>query len=289
MIDQLSNAMSYLRATQNPDGGWGYRGSASWTEPSAYALLALSEDPSSTEHVRRGIEWLKSLQRIDGGWSPRSSVRESTFVTALALLALVGKDQPAATHAARWLLGQTGRESTFFERLRLRLLGTTPQTAGFDGWPWYPGAAAWVTPTALALLALRKAARTLSNPELRPRLESGTNFLWSRVCSDGGWNHGSSKALGYEASSYPETTGVALLALRGSRTPKLAAALAAGEGHFRACRSAEGSAWLRLGLMAHSRPASDLPAREVRCHTVMDHALTALAFQPASEKHPLLG
>jgi hypothetical protein len=188
-----------------------------------------------------------------------------------------------------WLLERTGQESTFTHRLRLRLLGLPPQTEAFDGWPWYPGAAAWVTPTALALMALGRAARSLSDPRLKPRLESGTNFLWSRACRDGGWNHGSSKALGYEAGSYAETTGVALLALRGRRTPKLAAALAAGEGHFRACHSAEGLAWLRLGLLAHSRPASDLPAKEVRCHTVMDHALTALALQPASENHPLLG
>lgn len=288
MTDQRSNALSYLRAAQNPDGGWGYRGGGSWTEPGAYALLALSEDPSAKEHVRRGIQWLKSLQRPDGGWPPRPSVRQSTFVTALALLVLSGKDGPAAAGAARWLLQQTGRESTFVQRLRLKLLGTPPQTEGFDGWPWYPGAAAWVTPSALALMALGKAARSFSDPGLKPRLESGTNFLWSRECRDGGWNHGSSKALGYESSSYPETTGVALLALRGNPSPKLAAALAAGEAHFRACRSAEGLAWLRLGLLAHSRPA-DLPAKEVRCHTVMDHALIALALQPASENYPFLG
>ena len=157
-----------------------------------------------------------------------------------------------------------------------------------DG-PGIPGAAAWVTPTALALMALAKAARSFSDPRLKTRLESGTNFLWSRVCRDGGWNHGSSNALGYESGSYPETTGVALLALRGRPAPKLAAALAAGETHYRACRSAEGQAWLRLGLLAHSQPAAHLPSKEVRCHTVMDHALTALAFQPVSENHPLLG
>jgi hypothetical protein len=288
MIDQRSDALFYLRAAQNPDGGWGYRGGSSWTEPSAYALLALSEDPSAEEHVRRGIQRLKILQRPDGGWPPRSSVRQSTFVTALALLVLAGKDQPSAAGGARWLLQQTGQESTFAQKLRLRLLGTSPQTAAFDGWPWYPRAAAWVTPTALALLALTKATRSFSDPKLRTRLEAGTNFLWSRVCRDGGWNHGASQALGYEAGSYPETTGVALLALRGSRTPQLAAALAAGEGHYRACRSAEGVAWLRLGLLAHSRPAEHLPVKEVRCHTVMDYALTALALQPASKNHPLL-
>jgi hypothetical protein len=289
MIDQRSIALSHLRTAQNPDGGWGYRGGASWTEPSAYALLALSEDPAAEEHVRRGIQRFKSLQRPDGGWPPRSSVQQSTFVTALALLVLAGKDEPAAAGAARWLLGQTGQESTFVQKLRLRLLGTPPQTEAFDGWPWYPGAAAWVTPTALALMALKKAARTFSDPRLRTRLEAGASFLWSRVCSDGGWNHGSSKALGYEAGSYPETTGVALLALHGHPTPKLAAALAAAEGHYRTCRSAEGMAWLRMGLQAHSRLAAHPPAKEVRCYTVMDHALTALALQPAAEKHPLLG
>jgi hypothetical protein len=289
MIDQRSKALSYLRSAQNPDGGWGYRGGASWIEPSAYALLALSEDPSAEEHVRRGIQRLKSLQRPDGGWAPRSSVRQSTFVTALALLVLAGRDEPATAGAARWLLQQTGRESTFVQKLRLRLLGAQPPTEAFDGWPWYPGAAAWVTPTALTLIALEKAARSFSDPRLRTRQESGTNFLWSRVCRDGGWNHGSNQALGYESGSYPETTGVALLALRGRPTQKLAAALAAGEGHYRACRSAEGLAWLRLGLLAHSRPAAQLPEREVRCHTLMDHALTALALQPASENHPFLG
>ncbi len=289
MIDQRSSALSYLRTAQNPDGGWGYRGGASWTEPSAYALLALSEDPSAEEHVRRGIQRLKSLQRPDGGWPPRSSVRQSTFVTALALLALAGKDEPAVASAARWLLQQTGQESTFVQRLRLRLMGSPSQTEVFDGWPWYPGAAAWVTPTALALMALEKAARSFSDPGLKPRLESGKGFLWSRVCRDGGWNHGASQALGYQSDSYPETTGVALLALRGRPTPKLAAALAAGEAHYRTCRSAEGMAWLRLGLLAHSRLDEHLPAKEVRCHTVMDHALTALALQPASENHPLLG
>jgi squalene cyclase len=289
MIDQRSNALSYLRAAQNPDGGWGYRGGASWTEPSAYALLALSEDPPGEEHVRRGIQWLLSLQRPDGGWPPRSSVRHSTFVTALALLALAGKHERAAASAARWLLQQTGQESTFVRRLRLRLLGTLPQAETFDGWPWYPGAAAWVTPTALTLVALAKAARSISDPKLRTRLESGTDFLWSRVCRDGGWNHGAFQALGYESVSYPETTGVALLALRGRPAPKLAAALAAGEGHYHACRSAEGVAWLRLGLLAHSRLAAHLPAKQVRCYTVVDHGLTALALQPVSENHPLLG
>jgi hypothetical protein len=98
------------------------------------------------------------------------------------------------------------------------------------------------------------------------------------MCADGGWNHGSTRALGYEAASYPETTGLALLALRGADSPKLAAALAAAERHLHATRSSNARSWLRLGLMAHGRPASSL-GEEPPWRGILDAALCLLAEQ----------
>ena len=70
-----------------------------------------------------------------------------------------------------------------------------------------------------------------------------------------------SRALGYDGNSYPETTGAALLALAGAAN--LDKSLAAAERHWRECRSAEGAAWLKLGLLANGRKQEGWPAQVV--------------------------
>ena len=56
-----------------------------------------------------------------------------------------------------WVLLQSGNESSFLFRLRMRLLGLTPPAEQeFEGWPWYPKTSGWVGPTSLSILALRK-------------------------------------------------------------------------------------------------------------------------------------
>lgn len=288
MESPRNRALSFLLAAQNTDGGWGYKDGGSWAEPSAYALLALTTEISAADSLSRGVRWLSALQRPDGGWPPRPVVGQSTWVTALAVLALAGRLAPEALDSAtQWMLRQSGRESGFFQRLRLRLLGVEAGVdTGNEGWSWFPGTAAWVAPTSLTILALEKVRRSTPRPRLEERLESGRRFLWSRMCGDGGWNHGSSRALGYQAGSYPETTGLVLLALHGSRDPQLPRALAAAERHLRACRSAEGVSWLRLGLLAHAASARPFP--EAQRRDVMDNALFLLAERAAAGKNLLL-
>src|SRR5713101_4102911 len=145
---------------QNHDGGWPYRKVAgSWTEPTVFALLAQSVEKGDPRSMERGFTWLRACQRQDGGWPPHPSVAQSTWVTAL--VGLLSRDEIGRAHYAstvEWLMGQTGQEtSSFVFKLRNELLGDVAGVSeARTGWPFIPGAAAWVTPTALTILALEK-------------------------------------------------------------------------------------------------------------------------------------
>lgn len=267
----VSALVAALVAAQNSDGGWPYRKGTSWTEPTVLAVLALGEkSPASA----RGIAWLRSRQKADGGWPPQAGVEQTTWVTSLvAMLPAESIGQERLDHALSWIVAQMGTNSTFWFRLRERLLGSHTAEEN-PGWPWFPGTAAWVTPTALAIVALEKSGKHQPSAEKLRRIDMGRQFLMARRCADGGWNHGSSRALGYEGQSYPETTGAALLALRGVST--LEKSIAAAERHWRECRSAESAAWLKLGLLAQGRKTEGWPP-QTKPRNVRDTALCVLA------------
>jgi hypothetical protein len=241
-----------LAGKQNRDGGWPYVRGTSWTEPTVYAVLALL-GAGEAEYARRGLRWIARNERPDGGWPAQPGIDQSTWVTALvALLPPEQLGQEAHRRAIVWLLGMTGEESTLTYRLREWLLGNARLGDNESvGWPWVPGTAAWVGPTSLAILALEKENTLRPRADLRRRVEEGRGFLMQRMCHDGGWNHGSVRAYGYESLPYPETTGQALAALRGVRSPEVAKALTVARRFLAECRSADAQNWLRLGLLAH--------------------------------------
>ena len=264
--------MQGFRSTQNPDGGWSYRKGSSWTEPTVYALLAGLAD-------ERALDWLRATQRPDGGWPPRPSVPQSTWVTSMVALLppeSIGAERHA--QAVRWLVKNSGMETTPLWRLKkLIQTGHLPDADAPSGWSWIPGTSAWVTPTCLGILALQKELRRKPSPELQERIETARAFLLLRECGGGGWNHGSQKALGVDADPYPETTGQALLALRGADPAKLQSSFVAAQRMARNCRPPAGAAWLRLGLMAHGRKVAGARSAALPCRTFPDAALVSIA------------
>jgi squalene cyclase len=271
-------SINTLVSKQNPDGGWPYVRGGSWTEPTVYAVMALLA-AGETESARRGLQWVRRARRPDGGWPPRVEIEESSWVTGLVAL-LAPDDLGAEMHdrAILWLLGIQGKETTRIYRLREWLLGVPrPLEQEFPGWPWVPGTAAWVGPTSIAILALKNAKKRRPSAALDHRIQEGQEFLLSRMCKNGGWNHGSSNALGYGARPYPETTGMALAALRGLQHPKVQQGIRIAQQFLSQCRSADALNWLRVGLHAHDQlPAAFCPPTDLIRHTIPEASLDVL-------------
>jgi hypothetical protein len=274
-----------IASQQNPDGGWPQRSGGSWTEPTAYALLAQLIAGQAPENLDRGLAWLRRNQRPDGGWGPRPAVGATTWVTAVVALLppeLIGADRHHK--AIAWLVEQTGQESSRLYRLRNFLTtGSVFEPAAHAGWPWFPETASWTAPTAISILSLKKACARRPDPDIQKRIDEGCQFLLDRRCSDGGWNHGSSEALGYQMDSYPDTTGMALLALRGVPAD-LEKSLKRAKEHLARCRSVEGISWLQLGLRAHGEGRVESQAA-YPCRTVSESAISVLAQAAAGGRN----
>ncbi len=268
-------SIDLILSKQNRDGGWPYVRGASWTEPTVYAILALLE-AGEAAGAQRGLAWLRAKQLPDGGWPPQTGFDESTWVTALvALLPPEQLGEAVHARAIAWLMDTSGQESSAVYRLRMWLLGVPrlPEHE-FPGWPWIPGTAAWVGPTSLAMLALEKENQRKPSALIQIRLDEGRRFLLRRMCEGGGWNHGSVRALGYESTPYPETTGMALAALRGVRSAATKNAIEVAEKFLGECRSADALNWLRIGLMAHGRlPGGYNPPVALTCRTLPETSL----------------
>ena len=289
-MTNTSLAQQILHTRQNSDGGWPYARGVSWTEPTVYAMLALLS-AGEGEAVPRGLGWLQTMQRDDGGWRPQPGVDQSTWVTALvALLPPEKLGEAVHARALRWVAGSAGEESGAVYRLREWLLGHgSLSSAESPGWPWIPGTAAWVAPTSIAILALEKQFRRQARPELEKRIAEGRSFLLERMCSGGGWNHGSTRPLGYPTNAYPETTGLALVALHGVQAPQIDLSVPLAQRYLSECHSADAYNWLRLGLLAQGRaPAEPASAANMRFRTIPEVSLDLIVQAANQGRHPLL-
>ena len=202
----MSTAIEFLVQSQNVDGGWGYRlGGMSYVEPTAAVMLVLAGGAAR----ERGLNFLLSTQHPDGGWGIAAMDTESGWMTAWAVRALAQfpDARSAVTRGAQWLVQTKGLQVTdpptravIYQRLQI--------DSTLLGWPWQPGDAAWVHPTALAMLALSAAGR--SNDA---RIAAGVEYLFDRVVASGGWNIGNPEMLDKQVSATIQDSAIALLAL----------------------------------------------------------------------------
>lgn len=182
----------------------------SYVEPTAAVLISLPESTARS----RGRDFLLSLQHTDGGWGIASIDSDSGWMTAWAVRALteLSADRNAIMRGANWLLANEGwrieEANARAQNLALFKIDST-----LRGWSWQPGDAAWVQPTALAMLALINAGYVDNN-----RVREGAQYLFDRAIPSGGWNIGNPWMLDKQIPATIQDTAIALLALRATKT-----------------------------------------------------------------------
>jgi hypothetical protein len=245
------------------------------------AVLALEAAGRIQDASSRGCVWLRQHQRPDGGWSPQPALDTSTCVTSWAVLALARSEgaQREIQLGTEWILRQINPEPSILQQLLCRVFNVPPPKAP-GGSPWFPGTAAWIAPSVASILALSQAIATNSAGSaqtLTGAVSRAQQYILSRKCRDGGWNHGGSPYRSEDAESYPEMTGMALLGLHGVSGQELERPLQRAEAYLTVPQSAEGLSWLQLGLMRHGRslPPTNTP---INCRTLRDACLRLLAL-----------
>lgn len=248
------DATDFLLHAHNADGGWGYRSNGtSYVEPTAAVMLALNDANARA----RGRDFLLSLQHADGGWGIGAMDAESGWMTAWAVRALaeLPDTRDAMRRGANWLIENAGLVVRD-EAARAKIGELFRIDSTLRGWGWQRGDAAWVHPTALAILALVAAGQSTHQ-----RVQEGVQYLFDRATPDGGWNIGNPWMLGKKVPATIQDTAVALLALRAvgefSNDARVSAAIRfLREAVARAQTSAE-LAWGAYALKEWDVPMSD--------------------------------
>jgi len=174
----LARARDFLGRVRNADGSWGY----------------LADQPGRPEATV-----LAAAAGAEESWLARDWLAGAELGWAAFLLPAVAWTR-APTLCADALAAIDAFHSEPVEGL-----------VGFDatlpGWSWVEHTAAWVEPTAFAVLSLRRSGR---DPV---RTAQGQALILDRQCEDGGWNYGNPEVYGAKLAGHLDATGWAVLAL----------------------------------------------------------------------------
>ncbi|RJR33853.1 MAG: hypothetical protein C4567_16450 [Deltaproteobacteria bacterium] len=194
-----------------PEGGFaGHAGGGYRADATAWAAVALEAVGQRSDWLTLARGCLAAQQLADGRVSLSPQHPDAVWPTPLAVLAWhQARDYREATDkAARFMLATTGRHWPRNPSLAYE------HDPSLKGWPWISATHSWVEPTAMAVMALR-----ISGCGEHERVKEGIRLLLDRQLPGGGWNYGNTKVFGQELFPFPESTGVALNALRGAASP----------------------------------------------------------------------
>ncbi len=258
--------LAFLRNTQNPDGGWGFRtGTSSRVEATCWALLALWEpsrqSAEDSVRVQRARDFLNTTQLADGSWPAAPGEQTGCWVTSLCCLVLTAiedQTQKATIESGlRWICNDWPSDSTPWRRFLARFSSqrdVAPINDSYRGWGWTPRTSSWVEPTSFAMLALERVESQELAAQAMRRRDLATSLLFDRMCPGGGWNAGNPVVYGSAGVPAVAPTVWALLALRNTpRRPEIKLSLDWLDSAITAAQSPGSLALAIICIVAHSR------------------------------------
>jgi hypothetical protein len=209
MQDQL--AAAYLETVRarvlSPGGGFaGKAGGGYRPDATAWAVVALKAVGQGADLQKDAQARLAAEQLADGRISLSPQHPETFWPTPLAIFAWhkAAAHREAQARAGHFLLTTTGLH---WQREPGSPVEHDP---ALKGWPWIADTHSWVEPTAMDVMALR-----ITGYGEHERVKEAVRLLLDRQMPGGGWNYGNTKVFGRELFPFPESTGMALNALRG--------------------------------------------------------------------------
>jgi len=254
MQSWVKSARGRLLELHGSGPGWGYReGGEPATEPTVLASLGLlaSAPPNAIDSLAGSSAlWLQSIQRPDGAVGISAHLQTPEWPTSYALLLwqAVGSSSAEVTRGCHWLLQHKGMT---FPNPKDGVLG---HDTTIPGWSWVNDTYSWLEPTAMAVIALRRAGFAD-----HPRVRLGVSLINDRVIPEGGWNFGNNVTFGTSLRPKPAPTGMALVALADGSEPTqgIERSLDYLSRELVKVRSAESLGWGLVGLMAWGRLPAD--------------------------------
>lgn len=254
----ISACLEGIQARTLPGGGFAARDRSSYrTDATAWAIMSLVAAGRWPDLVNLSRARLARDQLPDGRLPLSPDHPEAFWPTPLAILAWnrSAAQQEAQSRAVHFLLKTTG---SHWRRRADDFMGNDP---GIQGWPWIGGTHSWVGSTGIAILALQAAGYGAHE-----RVTEGGRLLLDRQLSAGGWNYGNTSVFGTELRPMPETTGIALNALKNRTTrERVQGSLQYLKSTLATLRTPYSLAWSLLGLGAWDERPADSQALVAEC------------------------
>lgn len=280
------------------------------TEPTALAALALIAAGKASQ-AAAALDFLASCQGSNGAVGIRKGEPSPGWPTGLAVLAWRAADEVSSRNAYP---AHRRRAVDWILEARGTVMPRSPEM-GHDtqllAWSWADKTHSWIEPTALNILALKRAGLGT-----HARVREAIRLLVDRLLPAGGCNYGNTVVLGQTLRPHVQPTGLAMLALAGedhkpdaqarenavspnNPVPRLhfglvERSLAYLQRSLLPPVTATSLAWALLGLRAHgieSPNAADLLAaahRRVQAHDRSPQKLALLALAAQADSLALL-